>query len=223
MKKKDFKIDKVQLLLALSVAAIVLVGVLLMSGFSTSKTIELDNGLVITEIGKYSGEFVEDGSDESVNDVMMITVKNTTSETLQYTEIVLTDSFNNEVRFALSTLPANEEVVVLEKDRKTYSKKYKDAKAEYTVFFDSELSTYSDTLTIYGLDGAFNVENISNADINNDILIYYKNVKDNKFFGGITYRARVEGGLKAGEVKQVMTKHYSPENSLVMFVGMGAQ
>lgn len=183
----------------------------------------LENGLEITEIGTYSGTFMEDGSDEEVQDVLMIKVTNTSDTVLQYTEIVLKEESGEEARFALSTLPPNETVVVLEATRKEFkeSVNYVSAEAQDVVFFNEGISMHSDKLELGGLEGAFNIKNISEEDITGDVYIYYKNYEEDLFYGGITYRAKVEGGIKAGEIKQVMTKHYDPETCMVMFVTIG--
>ena len=43
----------------------------------------------ITAIAPYTGPFVEDGSDDAVENILMITVKNNTPQTLQYAEATL--------------------------------------------------------------------------------------------------------------------------------------
>lgn len=40
-------------------------------------------------------------------------------------------------------------------------------------------------------------------------------------FNGICYRVRIEGGLKAGEIRQIMPSHFSSEGSRIMFVTVG--
>ena len=211
----------------LIVAAGIILGVSLSmnSGKAKEKDVNIDlgNGLEVIAIGSYSGEFVEDGSNEEVKDVLMIKVTNTSETVLQYTEIALKSKDDVEARFTLSTLPPNETVMVLEADKKSYDKKdeYISGEAKDVVFFHNGISLYQDKLEIGGLEGAFNVKNISDKDINGDIYIYYKNYKDGLFYGGITYRAKIEGGIKTGEMKQVMTKHYSPDTCMLMFVTMG--
>jgi len=49
-------------------------------------------------------------------------------------------------------------------------------------------------------------------------VVYYKNAAQDIYYGGITYRITIEGGLKAGEIRQTMTKHASDTGSKIMFV-----
>ena len=68
------------------------------------------------------------------------------------------------------------------------------------------------------MDGALNVQNVSDAAITGDIYICYKNAASDLYYGGITYRARIEGGLAPGEIRQVMTGHYSTVGSAIVMV-----
>jgi hypothetical protein len=52
-------------------------------------------------------------------------------------------------------------------------------------------------------------------------VIYYKNSASDLYYGGITYRIRIEGGLAAGEIRQAMGNHLSESGSAVMFVTIG--
>lgn len=229
--------------------------------------IALDNGLIITKIGSYTGTYMEDASDEQVSDVMMILVSNTTETALQYAEITLSTADNNSVAnaesattdnnsvanaesatadnnsvantnsatgnnnsvantdsntalFKLSTLNPGETVMVLESNRKSYDEdvEYTTATAQNVVFFTEELTTYEDKLQIQPLDGGFNITNISEEDITGEIMVYFKDYVDNMLYGGITYRGRIEGGLKSGEIRQIMTDNFSESNTKVMFI-----
>ena len=63
--------------------------------------------------------------------------------------------------------------------------------------------------------------NISGQDIIGDVVIYYKNAAEDLYYGGITYRVRIEGGMKADEIKQIMASHFSDTGSKIMFVTAG--
>ena len=51
-----------------------------------------------------------------------------------------------------------------------------------------------------------------------DIYIYYKNFSGGIYYGGITYRVKIEGGLKSGEIRQLMSTHYYEEASEILMV-----
>lgn len=184
--------------------------------------LDLGNGLVITDIASYAGIYMEDGSDEVVSGVLMIVVTNQGENPLQYAQITL-NTGKETAAFALSTLPVGESMVVLEQNRMRYDAQaeYADAAAQNVVWFDDGLSLCEDRLQIQSLDGAINLTNISGEDITDDIVIYYKNSAADVYYGGITYRVRLTGGLKAGEVRQIISDHYSASGSTIMFVTCG--
>ena len=182
---------------------------------------DLGDDLAITQIGKYSGVYMEDGTDEIVSDILMIVVRNMGDQPLQYTEIYL-NTGESIAEFSLSTLPAGESVVVLEKNRMNFEDiDFIDAKAMNTVWFQEELSLYEELFQIQTIEGTMNIKNISNADVTEDIVIYYKNYSKKRFYGGITYRVRLTGGMKVGEIKQINPTHFLSEDSKVMFITRG--
>lgn len=65
--------------------------------------INLGHGMVITNIGSYTGVYMEDGSDEILSGILMIIVTNTGTETIQYAEITLPVG-DKMASFSLSTL-----------------------------------------------------------------------------------------------------------------------
>lgn len=176
-------------------------------------------GLEIVDIGWYTGEYLEDGSNESVENILMILLANNGEEDIQYAEISLL--VNGEpARFVVTTLPAGEQMILLEQNRMPFvsGASYTDAEATNVAVFKDTMDTKSSQLKIQGLNGAVNVTNISGQDIEGDIVIYYKNVYGGTMYGGITYRITITGGLKAGQIRQIMTKHFITDVSRIMFV-----
>lgn len=179
----------------------------------------LERGLEITRYGKYIGAYVEDGSDEIVDNVMMIQVCNSGEQPIQYAKLILTGSAGEAV-FELSTLMPGDSVIVLEANRKSFGEEdsYSEARAENVAYFQNEICLYEDILQIQPLEGGFNITNISDEDITGDIYIYYKHVSDGLYWGGITYRGRIEGGMKAGEIRQIISSHFTADDSQIMFI-----
>ena len=66
-----------------------------------------------------------------------------------------------------------------------------------------------------------NVTNISDEDITGDVVVYYKNASADMLYGGITYRVTISGGIKAGEIRQVVAGHFSDSGSRIMFATVG--
>ena len=185
-------------------------------------TINLGHGLEIEKFGSYTGVYMEDGSDEIVGNIAMILVKNTGEEYIQYAEVTVACG-ETEGFFTLSTLFPGESMVVLEQSRKAYGdfKGTVNAIAENVAVFSEVPTLYEDQLKVQGLNGALNITNISGKDITETISIYYKNSSSDMLYGGITYRVQITGGLKAGEIKQIISDHFSEAGSRIMFVTLG--
>ena len=184
--------------------------------------LDLGSGVILTGYLPYTGAFMEDRTDEVVSDVLGIKITNTGEEYVQAMDITLTDG-DVTAEFSLSTLFPGQTVVVLEKNRMAYT-----GAPEFTGFeigsvalFDGNPGMAEDKIKIQCLDGVINITNISEEDITGDILVYYKNCIGGIYYGGITYRLRVEGGLKAGEIRQGSAAHFKTNNSTVVFATCG--
>lgn len=180
--------------------------------------INLGCGLQITDAGRYTGAYMEDGSGEVVSDVMMVVVHNSGEQDIQLANIVAVCG-DAEYRFSLTNLAAGERAVLLDLDRKvSEGGGLSSAIVTEIVLFSEPMDRMPDTIEISGLEGMLNVKNISDADIDGDIFIYYKYAAQDIYYGGITFRVRIEGGLKAGELRQIPAGHYSPEGCTIVQV-----
>ena len=181
----------------------------------------LPEGLEVISIGSYTGVYMEDGSDEVLAGILMMKVTNTGETPIQYAEITMTLG-EEQADFSLSTLNPGAEMVLLEQNRRAYdgAADYENAdiSAKNVALFKQPMLMHEDKLQLQILDGAINVTNISGGDIGGNIAIYYKNAAAGVYYGGITYRITLEGGLKAGEVRQLMASHFSDTGSEIMFV-----
>lgn len=217
---KNFSKKKFMILTTIAIA-VIFVGIKLLGANNIdNKVMDAGYGLEVTKIESYSGPYMEDGSNEEVSNVLMVEIQNNNKKTIQYGEIRLSGKANQSPLFRFSTLGPGEKIKVLEstKMEKDWTKKYDDAVASRVAFFQSEPKMYEEKLKIDPLNGGFNITNISEEDINGEIVIYFKNVRDNQFTGGITYRGRISNGLKAGKIRQVMSSNFTKDNTQVVFV-----
>lgn len=180
---------------------------------------DLGNNLILHDMGSYTGAYVEDGSNEIVSGVLMIVVTNNSDLPLQYAEFELAVG-EETAFFSVSTLPAGASAVLLEQNRMPYEENMTviHAASKNVAFFDKPLSLCEDKIKIQAMNGAMNITNVSGEDITGDVVIYYKNSSVDMFYGGITYRVRLEGGMAAGEIRQIMSDHFSGTGSTIMFV-----
>lgn len=181
-----------------------------------SRTVNLGYGLELTDSGKYTGLYMEDGSNEVLSDVMMIIVENNGDQDIQLAQISAVCG-GEEYSFTLTNLAVGARAVLLEQERKSAAE-LTSAVMDTCALFQEPMSTEADRIQVSGLDGMVNVKNISGADISGDIYVYYKYAADDIYYGGVTFRVRVEGGLKAGEIRQIPAGHYTAVGSEVVQV-----
>lgn len=144
---------------------------------------------------------------------MMVVVENTGEEDIQLAEFTAV-SGAAEYRFRLTNLAAGERAVLLELERRAASSApLESAVLGNAALFPEPMELYEDTIEIGGLEGMLNVQNISG-----DICIYYKYAAQDICYGGITFRVRIEGGLKAGELRQIPAGHFDPEGCAIVQV-----
>lgn len=181
-------------------------------------SIDLGSNLVITGTGSYAGMFMENGSNEIVSGVQMISLRNNSAAALQYAVITLEYADGESAVFEVSNIPAGGRAVVLEASAAAYrAEKAVKTRVENVVFMD-KMPLQEDKIKIQGLDGAMNVTNISGEDITSDIYIYYKYAAGDVLYGGITFRAKIEGGLKKDEVRQLSSDHFDAKGSKVVMI-----
>lgn len=179
--------------------------------------VEIYNGVYIYDIKPYSGKFVEDGSDDELKDIMSVYLINTTDVSYQMLDFTLLLP-QGKYSFSAKTVFANSSFVVLEKDRNFIPPKTDEFIVDVTdvVMFNEKPSVHLDKFEITYTDKIINVKNITGEDIEN-VYVYYKNVKDDIFFGGITYRVSV-GKVPAGEIIQTVAERFAPDSMKIVFV-----
>ena len=187
-----------------------------------SAEIPLPHGLVLQDIGSYTGMYMEDGSNEILSNILMVTVRNDGDRAVQYAEILVSGE-EETARFTLTTLSPGQSVVLLEQNRMTYDGGRQVTKIEVdsVALFPEEPSMHEDKLEVLPGNGVLKVTNITGEDISGDIVIYYKNASSDMLYGGITYRVTIAGGLKAGETRQTVAGHCSAAGSRIMFITVG--
>lgn len=180
--------------------------------------VELGNGLTLIALGSYTGSYVEDGSDDTVSNIMTADVRNDGDQTVLKAEFTLTMA-GVRYSFSLSTLPPGATVRLLDLQRHSAALALSTMSTELTGFtaFSEEPSMYPDFFQVSGKDQSITIKNISPEDISGDVYIYYKTAYDDILMGGITYRVRVSG-LGAGESQTGYAGHYKSAHSKLMFI-----
>ncbi len=186
---------------------------------STLADVEISYGLSLVSIGSYTGRYIESGKDVDVKDVLAVTVYNGNTYDLQYAEIYVSvgEVF---AEFDITCLPAGSSITVLEKSMRNYvpGTQFKYVTASNVAFFDEPMPLNNDTVFVTCCNGYLNITNMSDENIDSDVTVYYKQVKDGRYFGGITYTVTVKGGIGSKSSVMMAAPHYVQGESRVMFV-----
>lgn len=234
MEKKKKIIAAAAAVLALLAAIFAAVLAVSLAGKSEQKRIEKEEenstGISINDIGgleygslyAYSGAFVEDGTDEEVENVAALSVKNNSSNAYQTVSLKVKCENGEEYEFFITALLPGKAVAVLEKNRKQYDGTAPTGTPEITEssFYAFSPDLNADSFEINAVGSVINLKNISDRDFTNDVYVYYKNTADGNQLGGITYRVNF-GALKAGELSQRSSLHFSADNSEILYITYG--
>lgn len=163
-------------------------------------------GISIEKVGQYNGQYLENGKDEKINNVFSVLVKNNSKEMLQYAELKFKVD-GQDANFVVTNLPPNKSVLVLEADKKSFSKtnniSYEGASTSY---IDS-YSINKDKFKVKADDTQLTLKNLTTKEYST-VYVYYKNVDENGvYLGGITYRTKFEN-VKPNKSITEKTEHY---------------
>lgn len=177
--------------------------------------------LLCRKYARFSGQYVEDGRDELVENVAAILVTNKSDQFLDLA--TLTYDIDGEIaEFIVTGLPAGRSAWVME--------------ATGMVIPNDAVFTFVKTVTSFRGDVTADPEEISMyADANmltavnntdrtlEDVFVYYKTLHtDGSFFGGITYRVEF-GTLEPGASAQALAGHFNSDNTEIVRVGWADQ
>ena len=184
-----------------------------------AQTGALDEHLSVARVGVYTGNFVEDGSDEPVSEVLALIVTNTSENFVELAEIAL-PAEEGAALFRLTSLPAGQSVLVMEQSRKCYdsAEQYGAPVLQICSIPEKEFSLYPEVFSIRAADGVVNLINQTDTNYPGAIAIYYKNVENGIYLGGITYSKMLENGVPANGTAQFLSEHYTVAGSELMFI-----
>lgn len=190
---------------------------------SVKDDLSLGDGLTILSVTRYAGYYVEDGSNDIVSGIAAARVRNNGDRNIQLLSFKLTDSHGQSYSFMITTLLPGQEVLALEMNRLTFNidTQIVSASVDSRAYFTSAPTLYPDQLRLTCTNGFITVENISSETVPAG-YVYYKNVSDELWVGGITYRTSFRA-LAPGEKITLSASHYTDELSRVIFITYAEQ
>lgn len=179
---------------------------------------ELEGGLELLGVGRYTGEYFEDGSDEPVEDVYAVVLRNNGEDWVDFAAITMNCS-DRALSFELASLPGSTCVLVLEAERRTWNEGDRCFNPHAAVTEDDAAHVYSfeDDFELYPSDGVLNLKNISEKTFENGASVFYKSYDYGLFLGGVTYRANFSA-LEPGAIGQSIQPHYSDARSMILYM-----
>ena len=164
----------------------------------------------------FSGQFVEDGRDELVENVAAMLVTNVSDRFLDIATVQY-DIDGQSATFVVTGLPAGRSAWVMEANRMTVTPDSVFTYLNETTSYRDDISASSDLVSITTDGNMLTAANRSDETLEG-IYVYYRTVhSDGNFFGGITYLVNF-GTLEPGESVETMGGHFS-ENSEIVRIG----
>lgn len=146
-----------------------------------------NNDITIRNIGSYSGPFVEDGSNENVENILGVILHNNSSQMIEACLLTLQSKDGTVIQFMAASIPANSDILVLAQNRYVIQENdyfnYNNCVAAYV----EDWHRYNDLVEVKYINQAFSLTNTSNEDLDK-VYVCYKNKVNDIYFGGITYR-----------------------------------
>ena len=188
------------------------------SGDSTAPAITLsDPNLTVEAIGSYSGNFLEDGSDEPTANVAAMLITNNSDQMLQIAEITFQVNDTETASFKVTDLPAGTSTLVLEANKREYSEEDSYTYGETATGYMEQPLLEEDKFDLVTEDGKITLKNKTDQSYDK-VYVYYKYVQlGGAYLGGITYRTPFENVPANGEVESIAA-HFNPESSKIMAV-----
>ena len=174
-------------------------------------------GLTFSTLSAYSGIYLEDGSDQSTDNVAVLVVQNTTGSDVEYASITLT-SDDQTYTFEGSVIPKGQSIVLQEKNQKSYDNTaFNNCDAQTAEVSGFEQSSNCIFYTEND-NGSISVTNTSSSMIP-CVRVFYKFFMEDEdaYVGGITYNAKITD-LSAGQTITITPSHYTSGFSKVVMV-----
>lgn len=173
--------------------------------------------VTISNFSSFSGQFVEDGTDELVENVAAILVTNTSGQFLDLATLEYTIN-GKAATFVATGLPAGKSAWVMEKNRMTISGNASFQYQDCTTSLRDGVVASTDKITITS-DGNMLIATNNTKKTLKNVFVYYKSVHtDGNFFGGITYMVNF-GTLEPGGSAESIAGHYVKDETKIVRIG----
>ena len=194
------------------------------TGESDSETAPAPRGTVLSDpnlsaevVAKYSGSFVEDGTNAATTDVTAMVITNNSDKMLQIGVVEFQVNGSETAEFTVTNLPAGASALVMENNRRTFHDGDDFSYGKVASSYIDMPSLESDKFDILKEEGKLTLVN-KTGDSYAKVYVYYKYVQlGGAYLGGITYRVPFENVPANGRVESI-AGHFRPEGSRIVGV-----
>lgn len=194
------------------------------SGKNTSSKTEVktrNDELTCGAYSLFSGQFVEDGRDELVENVAAILVTNNTDRFLDLATLYFTID-GKDASFIVTGLPAGRSAWVMETTRLNATNSSEFIYLDCMSAFRDNVVAASDKISISADGNMLTATNKTDKTLEN-VCAYYRTVHtDGNFFGGITYLVDF-GTLEPGQSVETLAGHYDGSKTEIVRIGWQTQ
>ena len=171
--------------------------------------------LICLEFSSYSGQFVEDGTNEEVSGVAAIRVLNSSSQFLDRATVTYAGP-DGIATFVIAGLPAGQQAWVLEKNRMLWPEDGELVFLNCDATFRADAVTAPTELTVTPQGNTLRAVNNSDQTMEN-VCVYYKTAyAPGVYLGGIAYMVNF-GTIEPGQTVEKTTGHWSEDSVIVRY------
>ena len=176
------------------------------------------SGLSFSDVFAYAGPYVEDGSNEDVDNVAAVRVANRSGQSIQYAAFTVSTGAGD-LHFTCTTLLPEQSVLLLEQSRAVYTgAAANEVKIDEKTIFSEEPTLYPDTFSVSVSGHVMTLSNVSDQPVPGDIYVYFKRCDEQGYLGGITYRVHFTD-LAAGAQVSKSSQNLSEDECEILFIG----
>lgn len=183
-----------------------------------SEKVELsDSNLIIEKVGSYTGNYLEDGSDETIEKVAAIIISNTSDKMLQVGDITFKVNDKENATFRVTNLLPHTSALVLESNKRKYSDKDDYSYGTVVNAYLDAPDLLEDKFEVIKENGNLKLKNKTDKTYKK-VYVYYKYVQSGgAFMGGITYRVPFEN-IEGKKTVTSVANHFSANTSVIVDV-----
>lgn len=172
-------------------------------------------GLTCLQFSRYSGAYVEDGSDEAVSDVAAALIHNDSEKFLDLATVTYAVG-SKTATFVVKGLPPGGSAWVLEANRMKLEDGDTFELEDCVTSFREDAVRSTEDLSVTAKGNTLSVRNDSGETLQN-VCIYYKVAHtDGNYLGGITYVLDF-GTMEPGQTAQKQSAHYGENAEIVRY------